>query len=31
MQLRNVVLVDGARSGFGRGARGSLVATRLDS
>ena len=29
-QLRNVVLVDGARSAFGRGARGKLVATRLD-
>jgi acetyl-CoA acetyltransferase family protein len=28
--LRNVVLVDGARSAFGRGARGRLVATRLD-
>ena len=30
MELRNVVLVDGARSAFGRGGRGSLVATRLD-
>lgn len=30
MELNNVVLVDGARSGFARGARGSLVATRLD-
>ncbi len=30
MQLRNVVLVDGARSGFARGAKGKLVATRLD-
>lgn len=30
MQLRNVVLVDGARSAFGRGARGKLVASRLD-
>jgi acetyl-CoA acyltransferase len=30
MQLRNVVIVDGARSAFGRGGRGSLVATRLD-
>ena len=30
MQLKNVVLVDGARSAFGRGARGKLVATRLD-
>jgi acetyl-CoA acetyltransferase family protein len=30
MQLKNAVLVDGARSAFGRGARGSLVAARLD-
>jgi acetyl-CoA acyltransferase len=30
MQLQNVVLVDGARSAFARGARGKLVATRLD-
>ena len=30
MELRNVVLVDGARSAFGRGGRGKLVATRLD-
>jgi 3-oxo-5,6-didehydrosuberyl-CoA/3-oxoadipyl-CoA thiolase len=30
MQLKNVVLVDGVRSAFARGARGSLVATRLD-
>lgn len=30
MKLRNVVLVDGARSAFARGARGKLVATRLD-
>jgi acetyl-CoA acetyltransferase len=30
MESRNVVLVDGARTGFARGARGSLVATRLD-
>jgi acetyl-CoA acetyltransferase family protein len=30
MQLRNVVLVDGARSAFGRGGKGKLVATRLD-
>jgi acetyl-CoA acetyltransferase family protein len=30
MQLKNVVLVDGARSPFGRGGRGKLVATRLD-
>jgi acetyl-CoA acetyltransferase family protein len=28
--IRNVVLVDGARSGFARGAKGKLVATRLD-
>jgi acetyl-CoA acetyltransferase family protein len=28
--LRNVVLVDGARSAFSRGAKGKLVATRLD-
>jgi acetyl-CoA acetyltransferase family protein len=30
MELRNVVLVDGARSAFGRGGKGKLVATRLD-
>src|SRR5689334_19353465 len=30
MELQNVVLVDGMRSAFGRGARGKLVATRLD-
>ena len=30
MQLKDVVLVDGARSAFARGARGKLVATRLD-
>jgi acetyl-CoA acetyltransferase family protein len=30
MQIRNVVLVDGARSAFSRGAKGKLVATRLD-
>jgi acetyl-CoA acyltransferase len=30
MQLRNVVIVDGVRSAFGRGGRGKLVATRLD-
>jgi acetyl-CoA acetyltransferase family protein len=30
MELNNVVLVDGARSAFGRGGRGALVATRLD-
>jgi acetyl-CoA acetyltransferase family protein len=31
VELRNVVLVDGVRSAFGRGGRGSLVATRLDN
>lgn len=30
MELRNVVLVDAARSAFGRGGRGKLVATRMD-
>jgi acetyl-CoA acetyltransferase family protein len=30
MKMQNVVLVDGARSAFGRGGRGQLVATRLD-
>ena len=30
MELRSVVIVDGARSAFGRGGRGKLVATRLD-
>ena len=30
MQLRSVVLVDGARSAFGRGGRGKLIASRLD-
>jgi len=30
MKLRNAVIVDACRSGFGRGGRGSLVATRLD-
>lgn len=30
MQLKNVVIVDGVRSAFARGARGKLVATRLD-
>jgi len=30
MELRNVVIVDGVRSAFGRGAKGSLVATRMD-
>ncbi|MGD9935780.1 MAG: acetyl-CoA C-acyltransferase [Dehalococcoidia bacterium] len=30
MQLKNVVIVDGARSAFARGGRGKLVATRLD-
>ena len=29
MELRNVVLVDGARSAFARGGRGKLIATRL--
>ena len=29
-ELKNVVLVDGVRSAFGRGGRGQLVATRLD-
>ena len=28
--LRNVVLVDGARTAFARGGKGKLVATRLD-
>ena len=30
MELKNAVLVDGVRSPFARGARGKLVATRLD-
>ncbi len=30
MELKNVVIVDGARSAFARGGRGKLVATRLD-
>jgi acetyl-CoA acetyltransferase family protein len=30
MQFRNAVIVDACRSAFGRGGRGSLVATRLD-
>jgi acetyl-CoA acetyltransferase family protein len=30
MALENVVLVDGARTAFGRGGKGKLVATRLD-
>lgn len=30
MELRNVVIVDGARSAFARGGRGKLVATRID-
>ena len=30
MDLHNVVIVDGLRSAFGRGAKGSLVATRMD-
>ena len=29
-ELKSVVIVDGARSAFGRGGRGQLVATRLD-
>lgn len=31
MKLRNVVLVDGARSAFGRGGVGKLTATRMDT
>lgn len=31
MKFRNVVLVDGARSAFGRGGTGKLTATRLDT
>ena len=31
MKFRNVVLVDGARSAFGRGGIGKLTATRLDT
>ena len=30
MELKNVVIVDGVRSAFGRGARGTLAATRMD-
>jgi acetyl-CoA acetyltransferase family protein len=30
LELQNAVIVDGARSAFGRGGRGKLVATRLD-
>jgi acetyl-CoA acetyltransferase family protein len=30
MELQNAVIVDGVRSAFARGGRGSLVATRLD-
>jgi acetyl-CoA acetyltransferase family protein len=30
MELKNVVIVDGVRSAFGRGAKGSLAATRMD-
>ncbi len=30
MELQNAVIVDGARSAFGRGGRDKLVATRLD-
>jgi 3-oxo-5,6-didehydrosuberyl-CoA/3-oxoadipyl-CoA thiolase len=30
MELHNVVLVDGVRTAFGRGAKGTLVATRMD-
>jgi acetyl-CoA acetyltransferase family protein len=30
MQVKNAVLVDGARSAFARGGRGKLTATRLD-
>jgi acetyl-CoA acetyltransferase family protein len=30
MALQNVVIVDGARTAFGRGGKGKLVATRLD-
>ncbi|HEY4668632.1 MAG TPA: thiolase family protein [Tepidiformaceae bacterium] len=30
MELKNAVIVDGARSAFARGGRGKLVATRLD-
>lgn len=30
MEMKNVVIVDAARTAFGRGAKGSLVATRMD-
>ena len=30
LELQNAVIVDGARSAFGRGGRGKLTATRLD-
>ena len=30
MELKNVVIVDGMRSAFGRGGKGSLVGTRMD-
>jgi acetyl-CoA acetyltransferase family protein len=30
MELQNVVIVDGVRSAFGRGAKGTLAATRMD-
>ena len=30
MEVKNVVIVDAVRSAFGRGARGSLVSTRMD-
>jgi acetyl-CoA acetyltransferase family protein len=30
MELQNVVIVDGVRTAFGRGAKGTLVATRMD-
>ncbi len=30
MKLENVVIADGVRSAFGRGAKGSLVSTRMD-
>ena len=30
MEIDNVVIVDGLRSAFGRGARGALAATRMD-
>lgn len=30
MEMKNVVIVDAVRSAFGRGAKGTLVATRMD-